>query len=84
MAQTYTIAIGADMLLGTVVDGGDIKAAIAEQSDASAQDIEFTTVSGLILTDDEPTNSDAIVWHSGNSGWLFDGEGNDRRFAVHA
>ena len=85
MTKTYTLAIGADMLLATVPDGSDIEAAVlAECAKSGIADIpSYDTECGVILVDD-PVDDAEIVWHSGNSGWLFDSTGETRRFAVRA
>ena len=76
---TYTLAIGADMLLATVPDGGDIVSEIAKDMDTPPEYILHT---GCILTDAEPADDSTIVWESGNEGWIFDETGRDWRFAV--
>jgi hypothetical protein len=57
--MTYTLAIGADMLLATVPDGGDIAASVQASMASIHGDIEFDTFSGCTLTDDEPDDRHA-------------------------
>jgi hypothetical protein len=84
MTKTYTLAIGSDMLLATVVDGADIDAAVAAYCvEANCDPIEFEVKTGCTLTDHEPETGE-IVWHSGNSGWIFDDAGETRKFATRA
>jgi hypothetical protein len=85
-AGTYTLAIGGDMLLATVPDGGDIEGAVArEMQMAGARSIpDHETITGCILTDDEPEDADRIVWHSGNAGWIADETDRVWRFAIRA
>ncbi len=81
----YTLAIAGDMLLATVIDGGDIEAAVAtECAMAGIEPLEYRTIHNCLLTDDYPEDSDAIVWRSGNCGWLIDESGCGWRFAVRA
>jgi hypothetical protein len=76
MTNTFTIAIGANMLLATVADGGNIEA--AARADGYTGDYE--TITGLTLSDELPEGADA-VWMSGNEGWLFLPNGETIRYA---
>ena len=82
---TYTIAIGADMLLATVPDGCDIHAAVKTWADESGFDMTtpYDIIRYCTLTDQE-MDEDAydVVWKSGNAGWLTDETGSDWLFAV--
>ena len=81
--MTYTLALGADMLLATVPDGADIEDAVRLEADQSGFEApEFQAVEGCILTDDEPEDPDSIVWVSGNCGWIMDDAGRVWRFAI--
>lgn len=85
MARRYTLAIGADMLLVTVPDGGDIAAAVkAEAVNGNfVDDIpEYKTYSGCELIDGEPPDLDRVVWQSGNCGWIFDETGREWGYAI--
>ena len=85
---TYTLAIGADMLLATVPDGDDIHAAVKAEC-AGHIDItdirdNLTIVRGCTLTDSndyDPEYHD-LIWSSGDSGWIFDETGADWRYAI--
>jgi hypothetical protein len=86
---TYTLAIADIMLLATVPDDAGIAGAVAKEVEDNGLDrhhgpIEYKAISGCTLTDDEPEDSDTIVWHSGNGGWIIDETGRDWRFAVRA
>lgn len=83
---TYTIAIGADMLLATVPDGDDIHAAVQAWADETGFDMTtpFDIVPGCTLTDSDEFDGEHYdyVWKSGDSGWLMDETGADWRYAV--
>jgi hypothetical protein len=76
---TYTIAIGSDMILATVPDGGDIATAASVDGYTG----EYEVITGLTLSDALPEGADA-VWVSGNGGWLFLPNGNTATFAYRA
>jgi hypothetical protein len=82
---TYTIAIGADMLLATVPEGADIHAAVlaASEHDGFKVPENYDVIRHCTLTD-EPLDEEFydVAWKSGNSGWLIDETGADWRFAV--
>lgn len=78
---TYTLAIGADVLLATARDGADVRAIVA--ADPNARYVgNYDTIAGCTLTDAEPSATDEVVWHSGDGGWIFDENGYSWRFAV--
>ena len=79
MTHKFTIAIGADMLLATVPDGGDIDTAAR----ADGYTGEYETIAGLTLSDELPEGA-AAVWISGNSGWLFLPSSDTARYAYRA
>lgn len=85
---TYTLAIGGDMLLATVVDGGDITDQLEEfeapEGGPRFKAGDYEVITGCILTDDKPEDADRIVWHSGNCGWICDTSGRNWRFAIRA
>lgn len=82
---TYTLALGHSLLLATVPDGGDVSEQIAEEErKAGGDSLEYECISGCTLTDDKPEDTDTIVWHSGNEGWIIDETGRDWKYAVRA
>ena len=82
---TYTLAIvDGEMLMATVVDGGDIDAAVeAEASMARIDPPKFDAVYGCTLTNNEPEDGE-YVWKSGNQGWIIDENGREWKYAVRA
>ena len=84
---TYTVAISDTCLLATVPDRGDIAAAVRAEARLGRfeDDIPvYVVTTGLTLTNDEPEDSDTIVWHSGNGGFLTDEHGADWNYATRA
>ena len=83
---TYTIIIGDDMLLATVPDGDDIKAALADAAAHYGFTVpeHYDVTPGCTLTDAEDFDPDFhdYVWKSGGSGWLIDETGADWRYAI--
>jgi len=82
---TYTLAIGADMLLATVPDGDDIHAAVQAWADETGFDMTtpYDVIPGCALTDtDFDEEHYDYVWKSGDSGWLMDETGADWRYAI--
>jgi hypothetical protein len=82
---TYTLAIGADMLLATVPDGDDIHAAVQALIDENQIEAgtRYDVIPGCVLTDMEfDEEYYDYIWKSGNSGWLMDETGADWRYAV--
>lgn len=83
--MTYTLAIGGDMLLATVPDGGDIAAAVtAEAAKSGFIPPAYEVEPGCTLTDEEPDGGATVVWASGNAGWVIDETGVDWKFAIRA
>lgn len=83
--MTYTLAIGGDMLLATVPDGADIAAAVtAEAAKSGFTPPSYGVVVGCTLTNEEPDDGAAVVWASGNAGWVIDEAGMDWKFAIRA
>lgn len=79
---TYTLAIGADMLLATVPDGGDIASAVqAEAIKARIDAPPYDAFSGCTLTNIYLPDHD-LIWHSGNSGFITDENGVDWLYAI--
>jgi hypothetical protein len=82
---TYTIAIGADMLLATVPEGDDIHAAIKTWADETGFDLAtpYDVIRHCTLTDQEMDEDFYdVVWKSGNSGFLMDETGSTWTYAV--
>jgi len=82
---TYTLAIGADMLLATVPDGDDIHAAVQALIDDNQieADTKYDVIPGCVLTDMEFDEEHYdYIWRSGHGGFLMDETGADWRYAV--
>lgn len=89
---TYTIAMtkpasdSSSLLLAIVPDGADIDGAAQKEIADNRLDangpVEYVTVPGLTLTDDEPEDEDRIVWKGHSCGWLIDEMGRTYEFAV--
>ncbi len=82
---TYTIAIGADMLLATVPDGEDIHAAVERFAEETGYTMTtpFDVIRHCTLTDERLDEEFYdIAWKSGNSGWLIDETGSTWLYAM--
>jgi hypothetical protein len=83
MTQKYTLAIGADMLLATVVEGADIDAAVLREATLGRfQDAipHYQCFHNCVLLD-EPNDLAHLIWESGNGGWIFDETDQTHRYA---
>jgi len=81
--MTYTLVFAGDFLIATVVDGGDIETAVAEESKNAGCELTVThTEEGCTLTNDKPDDEDRIVWNDTARGWPFDEAGKDYLFAI--